>query len=132
MRVMLKLIFCECKASAGPQRPSLLRPSERDADAAGDGVAVVVAAAEFTVVVEIRRVAFAALDGEARPEEQAVAPEGRAVDQEVVARAVGEAGVAARKLLSRPPHRKRSERGRASGSEGVCFGAMLVRERIIE
>jgi len=27
---------------------------------------------------------------------------------------------AARKLLSRPPHRKRSERGRASGSEGVC------------
>jgi hypothetical protein len=54
------------------------------------------------------------------------------VDQEVVARAVGEAGVAARKLLSRPPHRKRSERGRASGSEGVCFGAMLVRERIIE
>ena len=26
---------------------------------------------------------------------------------------------AARKLLSRPPHRKRSERGRASGSEGV-------------
>ena len=29
--------------------------------------------------------------------------------------------IAARKLLSRPPHRKRSERGRASGSEGVCF-----------
>ena len=27
--------------------------------------------------------------------------------------------LAARKLLSRPPHRKRSERGRASGSEGV-------------
>jgi hypothetical protein len=27
--------------------------------------------------------------------------------------------IAARKLLSRPPHRKRSERGRASGSEGV-------------
>jgi SpoVK/Ycf46/Vps4 family AAA+-type ATPase len=24
-------------------------------------------------------------------------------------------------LLSRPPHRKRSERGRASGSEGVCI-----------
>ncbi|MEK0448328.1 MAG: hypothetical protein RL088_596 [Verrucomicrobiota bacterium] len=27
--------------------------------------------------------------------------------------------IAARKLLSRPPHRKRSEPGRASGSEGV-------------
>jgi len=29
---------------------------------------------------------------------------------------------AARNLLSRPPHRKRSERGRASGSEGVWLG----------
>ena len=33
---------------------------------------------------------------------------------------------AARKLLSRPPHRKRSERGRASGSEGVCLAAHTV------
>ncbi len=29
--------------------------------------------------------------------------------------------LAARKLLSRPPHRKRSERGRASGSEGLAI-----------
>ena len=30
-----------------------------------------------------------------------------------------EGRITARNLLSRPPHRKRSERGRASGSEGV-------------
>ena len=32
---------------------------------------------------------------------------------------LGHVDVTARKLLSRPAHRKRSERGRASGSEGV-------------
>jgi hypothetical protein len=31
--------------------------------------------------------------------------------------------IPARNLLLRPPHRKRSERGPASGSEGVCFCA---------
>ena len=35
-------------------------------------------------------------------------------------------GLAARKLLSRPPHRKRSDRGSASGSEGSGF----VRRRV--
>ena len=35
--------------------------------------------------------------------------------------------VTARNLLSRPPHRKRSERGRASGSEGVCCELLVER-----
>jgi hypothetical protein len=32
---------------------------------------------------------------------------------------------AARNLLSRPAHRERSERGPASGSEGVCFSSEI-------